>query len=50
MPRHCENAAKVVSFLQDRPDVTRISHPSTQTGVQAERTERYLAGGAREAR
>lgn len=45
MPRHCENATKVVSFLQGRPDVTRVIHPSMQTGVQAERTTRYLTGG-----
>ena len=45
MPRHCENAAKVVAFLKSRTDVTRIVHPSVQTGVQAERTARYLSGG-----
>ncbi|MCE7798105.1 PLP-dependent transferase [Sphingobium sufflavum] len=45
MPRHCENAAKVVTFLQGRPDVVRVIHPSVQTGIQAERTTRYLSGG-----
>jgi len=45
MPRHCENAAKVVAFLQGRADVTRIIHPSTQTGIQAERAARVLTGG-----
>ncbi|PVX29040.1 O-acetylhomoserine aminocarboxypropyltransferase/cysteine synthase family protein [Sphingomonas pokkalii] len=45
MPRHCENAAKVVAYLQSRPEVTRVIHPSVQTGVQAERAARVLTGG-----
>ncbi|MHA6718094.1 O-acetylhomoserine aminocarboxypropyltransferase/cysteine synthase family protein [Sphingomonas sp. RS6] len=45
MPRHCDNAAKVVAFLQSRPEVTRVIHPSAQTGVQAERAARVLTGG-----
>ncbi|MET0249206.1 MAG: PLP-dependent transferase [Sphingobium sp.] len=45
MPRHCENAAKVVAFLQGRPGVTRVIHPSIQTGIQAERASRYLTSG-----
>lgn len=43
--RHCENAAKVVAFLQTRPEVTRVIHPSVQTGVQAERAAKVLTGG-----
>ena len=43
--RHCENAAKVVAFLQTRPEVTRVIHPSVQSGVQAERAARVLTGG-----
>lgn len=45
MPRHCENALKVVTFLQNRSDVTRVIHPSVQTGVQAARAAKYLTGG-----
>lgn len=45
MPRHCENASKVAAFLQGRKDVTRVIHPSLQTGQQAERAARYLTGG-----
>jgi O-acetylhomoserine (thiol)-lyase len=45
MPRHCENASKVAAFLQGRADVTRVIHPSLQTGQQAERAARYLTGG-----
>ncbi|MET0251809.1 MAG: PLP-dependent transferase [Novosphingobium sp.] len=45
MPRHCENATKVVAFLQGRADVTHVIHPSLQTGEQGERARRYLTGG-----
>ena len=45
MPRHNENALKVVAFLQSRPDVVKVIHPSTHTGVQAERAARLLTGG-----
>jgi O-acetylhomoserine (thiol)-lyase len=43
--RHSENAAKVAAYLTTRADVTRVIHPSVQTGVQAERAARYLTGG-----
>lgn len=43
--RHSENALKVVQFLGQRADVTRIIHPSVQTGAEAERAARYLKGG-----
>lgn len=45
MPRHCENTSKVVDFLRARPEVTRIIHPSIQTGIYRERADKYLAGG-----
>ena len=45
MPKHCENALKVVAFLQSRTDVTRVIHPSVQSGIQAERAAKYLSGG-----
>ena len=45
MPRHCENALKVVDFLKSRAGVTRVIHPSLQTGIQRERADRYLTGG-----
>lgn len=45
MPRHCDNALKVVDFLKGRADVTRIIHPSVQEGEQRARADRYLAGG-----
>ncbi len=45
MPRHCENALKVVDYLKGRAGVTKVIHPSLQDGVQRERAERYLPGG-----
>lgn len=45
MPRHCANALKVVEYLGSRNDVTRVIHPSVQTGIQRERADRYLTGG-----
>ena len=45
MPRHCENALKVADFLKSRAGVTKVIHPSLQTGVQRERADRYLSGG-----
>jgi O-acetylhomoserine (thiol)-lyase len=43
--RHAENAQKVVDFLGGRTEVTRVIHPSMQTGIHRERAERYLKGG-----
>lgn len=43
--RHSENASAVAAFLSKRPEVTRVIHPSVQTGVARERADRYLKGG-----
>ena len=43
--RHSENATAVAKTLSQTPGVTRVIHPSLQTGVQRERADRYLAGG-----
>lgn len=45
MARHSENTVRVVDFLRGRSDVTKVIHPSCQTGVQAERAAKYLVGG-----
>ncbi len=45
MRAHCENALAVVKFLQSRDDVTRVIHPSTTSGLAAERTKKYLPNG-----
>lgn len=43
--RHSHNASAVAAFLAQRKDVTRVIHPSLQTGAARERAERYLKGG-----
>lgn len=43
--RHAENAAAVAKALTQAPGVTRVIHPSVQTGLQRERADRYLSGG-----
>ncbi|WP_334148446.1 O-acetylhomoserine aminocarboxypropyltransferase/cysteine synthase family protein [Hyphomicrobium sp.] len=45
MARHCENTAAVVRWLTTRPEITRVIHPSQQTGADRARAERYLKGG-----
>ncbi len=45
MAKHCENTQAVTDFLRKRPEVTRVIHPSVQTGVHRERAQRYLKGG-----
>ncbi len=45
MARHCENADKVAAWLAKRPGVSRVIHPSQQTGEIRARADRYLAGG-----
>jgi O-acetylhomoserine (thiol)-lyase len=42
--RHCDNAQAVAEFLKGRADVTRIIHPSVQSGAARERADRYLKG------
>jgi O-acetylhomoserine (thiol)-lyase len=43
--RHADNAAAVAKALSAAPGVTRVIHPSVQTGLQRERADRYLSGG-----
>jgi len=45
MPRHCENAVAVAQLLSERPEVTRVIHPSVQAGEARARADRYLTGG-----
>ena len=42
---HCENTAAVAKFLQSRREVTRVIHPSTLTGRDAEWAAKYLPHG-----
>ena len=43
--RHSANAQAVADFLEQRPEVVKVIHPSKQHGVARERAERYLGGG-----
>ncbi len=45
MERHSANAAAVAKFLAGRAGVTRVIHPSTLTGRDAEWTAKYLTKG-----
>jgi O-acetylhomoserine (thiol)-lyase len=42
---HSRNASAVADYLASREDVTRVIHPSRQTGAARERADRYLSGG-----
>lgn len=44
--RHVENALKVVEFLKNHPQVSKVNHPSVQTGRQKELYDRYFPNGA----
>lgn len=45
MPRHCENAARVATWLAERAGVSRVIYPSQQSAEARKRAERYLKGG-----
>ena len=42
--RHVQNAQAVADFLASRPEVTKVIHPSKQSGVARERADKYLKG------
>ena len=43
--RHAQNAQRVADFLAKRAEVTKIIHPSAQTGASRARADKYLKGG-----
>ena len=45
MERHCANAQKVADYLAARKGVSRVIHPSRQTGAVRARADQYLSGG-----
>ncbi|MCH8686252.1 O-acetylhomoserine aminocarboxypropyltransferase/cysteine synthase family protein [Pedomonas mirosovicensis] len=45
MQRHCENAAAVAGWLAKHPKVTKVIHPSQQTGRERALADKYLQGG-----
>lgn len=44
--RHVENALKVVEFLKNHPQVSKVNHPSQETGRQKELYDNYFPNGA----
>jgi O-acetylhomoserine (thiol)-lyase len=45
MRAHSDNTQAVATYLAGRPDVTKVIHPSTAKGVDAERVAKYLPKG-----
>jgi len=45
MRAHCENALKVAAYLGAHPKVTKVIHPSVQSGEMRRRADTYLHGG-----
>src|SRR5947209_17775692 len=45
MERHSANASAVAAWLGERPEVTKVIHPSHQQGEARRRAEKYLGGG-----
>jgi O-acetylhomoserine (thiol)-lyase len=45
MERHCANATAVAAWLKGRKGVTRVIHPSQQTGEARARADRVMKGG-----
>jgi O-acetylhomoserine (thiol)-lyase len=45
MRAHCENTQKVADFLKGQPNVTKVIHPSQQSGEMRRRADTYLKGG-----
>ncbi|OAI22616.1 O-acetylhomoserine aminocarboxypropyltransferase [Methylosinus sp. R-45379] len=42
--RHVSNAQAVADFLSKRSEVTKVIHPSRQSGAERERADKYLKG------
>jgi O-acetylhomoserine (thiol)-lyase len=42
--RHVQNAQAVADFLVERREVTKVIHPSRQSGAARERADKYLKG------
>ncbi|MGO3933397.1 O-acetylhomoserine aminocarboxypropyltransferase/cysteine synthase family protein [Rhodopseudomonas pseudopalustris] len=42
--RHVQNAQAVADYLEKRPEIVKVIHPSKQTGIARERADKYLKG------
>lgn len=45
MRAHCDNAAKVATYLENHGEVTKVIYPSLQGGEDKRRADTYLSGG-----
>ncbi|MET1027280.1 MAG: PLP-dependent transferase [Dongiaceae bacterium] len=45
MREHCRNTQAVTDFLKGHPAVTKVIHPSVQSGESLRRAQTYLKGG-----
>jgi|TARA_B110000881_G_scaffold17899_1_gene13134 O-acetylhomoserine (thiol)-lyase len=45
MKQHCENAQKVVEYLTQHKEVSRVIYPTEHKGKIADRANKYLKGG-----
>ena len=45
MKQHCSNAEKVVEFLKNHEEVTKVIYPTEHDKNIADRAEKYLKGG-----
>ncbi|HEY5672649.1 MAG TPA: homocysteine synthase [Malonomonas sp.] len=45
MPRHCENALKVATFLEQHPAVSWVNYPGLESHRDYERAKKYLPKG-----
>ena len=46
MPRHCETALKVATFLENHPSVDWVNYPGLASNRYYERAQKYLPGGS----
>ena len=45
MEKHCSNALKVATYLQNHPKIDWVSYPSLPGDAQYEMAQKYLPGG-----
>ena len=45
MPRHCENALKLASWLNNHPQVSQVSYPGLANHPDYDRAQKYLPKG-----
>jgi O-acetylhomoserine (thiol)-lyase len=46
LPRHCENALKVATFLKDQPETAWVEYPELPGGKYYELAKKYLPNGS----